>query len=105
MRGRREPAPLRDVIKSILDGLGVADLDQWQKMREEWSTVAGSPWDRQATPIALAGGVLTVEAVTPAAVGMLRYGTKSLIESLNARYGDGVVTEVRLRAPGPKKRA
>lgn len=105
MRGRHEPARLGDVIRSILAGLGVGDLNQWQQICDEWTDVVGTPWDRQAKPVALTDGVLTVEAITPAAVGVLRYGTRGLIERLCVRYGDGVVTDVRLRSPGPRNRA
>lgn len=102
MTVRRDPAPLGDLIRRILDGLGVGDLEQWQRMREEWADVVGTPWDRQARPIALADGVLTVEAITPSAVGVLRYGTRGLVERLCEHYGEGVVTDVRLRPPpGP----
>lgn len=104
MNLRREPAPLGDLIRRILDGLGVGDLDQWKRICDEWPDVVGVPWNRQARPISLTDGVLTVEAMTPAAIGVLRYGTKGLIERLGERYGEGVVTEVRLRPPAGRGR-
>lgn len=104
MRDRREPAALADVLRTILDRLGVGDLDLWERIRREWPEVVDAPWDRQAKPVSLAGGVLTVETVTPAAVGVLRYGTKGLAEKLCQRYGEGVVTDVRLRAPDHRRR-
>lgn len=104
MRDRREPAPLGDVLRTILNRLGVGDLDLWNRIREEWPEVVGPPWDRQAKPVALADGVLTVEAVTPAAIGVLRYGVAGLRKTLCDRYGDGVVSDVRLRPPSAPHR-
>jgi hypothetical protein len=104
MRDRRDPAPLGDVIRTILDRLGVGDLDLWERIRREWTDVVGPPWDRQTMPIALTDGILTVEAITPAAIGVLRYGTKGLAETLCDRYGDGVIAEVRLRPPSGRGR-
>jgi hypothetical protein len=91
--------PLGDVLKGILDRLGVGDLDQWEQIRTQWAEVAGSPWNRQTVPIALTDGVLVVEAVTPGAVAMLKYGVPSLKKALCDAYGVGVVTDVRIKAP------
>jgi hypothetical protein len=104
MRDRREPAVLGDVLRTILDRLGVGDLDLWDRICREWSDVVGAPWDRQSKPVALADGILTVEAVTPAAIGVLRYGTKGLVRTLCNEYGEGVVVDVRLRPPDPRNR-
>ena len=105
MRGRRDPAPLGDVLRVILGRLGVGDLEQWNRIRDEWSEVAPPPWDVQGRPLSLTDGVLTVETVTPAAVGILRYGVAGLQQALSERYGSGVVREVKLRSPGPGRRA
>jgi hypothetical protein len=100
---RRDPLPLGDVLKGILERLGVGDLNQWQKIQDEWVEVAPSPWDRQSRPVALSDGVLVVEAVSPAAVGILRYGVTGLEQRMAERYGEGVVREVKLRSPGPRR--
>lgn len=105
MRGGRDPAPLGDVLRVILGRLGVGDLEQWNRIRDEWTEVAPPPWGGQAKPLSLTDGVLVVEAVTPAAVGILRYGIAGLQQALSATYGDGVVREVRLRSPGSGRRA
>ena len=40
------------------------------------------------------GGKLVVEAASPQAVAMLRYGTTGLAHRLNAQLGDDVISEV-----------
>ncbi len=96
----REPARLGDVLRGLLGRLGVPDPDLWNRIEQEWESLAGEPWDRLARPLALTGHVLVVEARSPAAVGMLRYGTAGLKARLDGALGLGVVTEVRVRAPG-----
>jgi hypothetical protein len=104
MRGRNEPEPLSNVLKSILSRLGVSDLGTWQRIQDDWAQIAGSPWDVQSRPLALNGRTLVVEAVTPAAIALLRYGLGGLKQRLTEALGPGVVDEVSLRAPGPRAR-
>lgn len=95
----REPARLGDVLRGLLGRLGVPDPGLWNRIQDEWASIAGEPWDRLSRPLALTGEVLVVEARSPAAVSMLRYGTASLKARLEAALGPGVVTEVRVKAP------
>lgn len=104
MNRRRDPLPLSDVLNTVLSRLGMGDLSAWERIRGEWESVAPPPWNLQSKPLALTDGVLVVEAVTPAAVGLLRYGINSLERAMAERYGEGVVREVKLRAPKPHQR-
>jgi hypothetical protein len=45
------------------------------------------------------GGKLVVEAASPQAVAMLRYGTTGLAHRLNAQLGDDVISEVVVKPP------
>lgn len=99
MTGGREPSSLGDVLRGVLRRLGVADLELWRRIEGEWSELAGSPWDAHSRPASLTDGVLVVEATSPAAVSLLRYGVAGLRARLAERLGDGVVTEVVVRPP------
>lgn len=103
MNRRRDPERLGDVLRGLLRRYGLDDLETWQRIEAEWAEVAPTPWDRQARPVSLAKGVLVVEAITPAAVGVLRYGVAGLMDRLARTYGQGVVEDVRLRAPSPRR--
>lgn len=94
-----DPRPLGDVVRGLLSSLGFANLDTWQRIQGDWAELAGPPWDRHARPLSLRQGVLTVEAVTPAAVSVLRYGVAGLTERLQTELGEGTVREVRVRSP------
>ena len=95
----RDPAPLGDLVRDLLNRLGVADPTTWNTVREEWKRVAGEPWASQARPVSLRDGHLTVEAIASPAVAVLRYGRASLVARLTAELGEGVVTEVTVRPP------
>ena len=95
----KEPAPLGDLVRDLLDRLGVADPTTWNTVQEEWERVAGEPWATQARPVSLRAGHLTVEAIAPPAVAVLRYGCASLVARLEAELGEGVVTEITVRPP------
>lgn len=99
MSRRSDPAPLGELIGRLLQRYGVGDLTTWNRIRDEWGEVAPSPWDRHSRPLSLTRAVLVVEATTPSAVSLLRYGVASLESALKATYGDDVVEEIKVRGP------
>lgn len=103
-RGRSEPKPINDVLERLMERLGVVDAGLWSRIEDDWATLAGTPWSGQTRPIGMHRRKLVVEAVSPQAVGMLRYGTSGLIHRLNAQLGEGTVEEVVVKAPGAQRR-
>lgn len=95
----REPRPIGELLEALIARYRLADPDTWTRLQREWDTVAGHPWSGRSTPRSLQAGELVVEAVSPPAVSMLRYGVGALVERLTEEYGDGVVTSVRVVAP------
>lgn len=96
---RRDPEPMAALIQRLLSRMGMRDLGSWQQIVDGWDQVVDEPWRSHARPLALANGKLIVEADSPAAIGLLRYGIAGLINSIDRRYGDGTVTEVEIRRP------
>lgn len=94
-----EPRPLGDLVRSLLTRLGLANLETWQRIQEEWEELAGDPWAGRSKPRSLQDGVLVVESSTPAGVSILKYGVASLQSSLNRELGEGVIREVRVKPP------
>ena len=90
---------LSDVLQTVLGRLGVGDLSVWRRLETEWDELAGEPWDRHSRPASLSAGTLVVEAASPAAVSILRYGTAGLVHRLGEVFGEGVVREVKVRPP------
>ena len=98
-RGRSEPLPIDDTLKRLLDRLGVVEATVWNRIRDEWVELSGSPWATQTTPVGMHGNKLVLEASSPQAVAMLRYGTTGLAHRLNAQLGEDVVAEVVVKPP------
>jgi predicted nucleic acid-binding Zn ribbon protein len=72
----------------------------WKRLVTEWESLSGEPWSTMSRPVALTRSVLLVEAVSPAAVSLLRFGAAGLAERLNQALGAAVIEEIKLRAPG-----
>ena len=106
-RGRRRRQQIRaeemvsfgDVIQSILNRLGVADLDRVRELTERWQEVAGPQWGSNSVPVVVSHGELLVEASDPRLVRMLRHDTDRLLERIAERFGRSFVTSVRVVGP------
>ena len=98
-RGRSEPVPIDDALRRLMDRLGVVEASVWNRIRDEWVELSGTPWAVQTKPIGMHGKKLVVEASSAQAVAMLRYGTAGLAHRLNAQLGEGTVAEVVVKPP------
>jgi len=96
---RGELSSINDLLGPTLQRLGVEDLPTMLAIIEEWQTLVGEPWAGHASPIVLRRAKLVVEASSPTAVRLLKYGEQDLIRSLQARFGMNSVTEVEVVTP------
>jgi len=98
------PAPIRDVLDEVLRRLGVGRPLDAAQLVAEWDDVAGEPWAGRSRPASLEGGELVVEAFDGAAASLLRYQVAALIDRLDERLGQGLVTAVRVRVAAPRRK-
>ena len=106
-RGRRrrnerqdeDMVPFGDMLRSILAGLGVADLDRVRELEERWEEVAGPQWGSNSVPVVVRKGELLVEASDPRLVRMLRHDAERLVVRIAERFGRSFVTSVRVVGP------
>jgi hypothetical protein len=96
----RQPIGIGEILDSVLRSIGLSDPLVWKRLEAEWPEVAGEPWSTMSRPVALTRSVLLVEAVSPAAVSILRFGVAGLTQRLNQALGAGVVKDVKVRPPG-----
>lgn len=94
-----EPMGLSRILDSVLRTMGAGDVSVWRRIESEWAELAGEPWATVAKPLGLKGTTLIVEAVSPAAVSLLKYGSAGLISSLGRALDEVAITEVRIRPP------
>jgi hypothetical protein len=87
------------LIDKVLGRWGLGDMELFIDICDKWKDIAGERWGTQARPTLLRDGVLTVEAPHGAAT-ILRYASGELLRALDAEFGEGRVTEVRIKAAG-----
>ena len=95
----RDPKPVGDLVRTLLERYRLADPDTWSRLQREWADLAGEPWASRSTPRSLQDGRLVVEATTASSVAVLRYGTTSLVARLVEEFGEGVVTAADVVPP------
>lgn len=98
-----EPRPLGELLRSLISRLGGGDPDIWNAVRSHWETISGPPWSLHTKPVSLHDRILVVEAVSPAASSLLKYGKASLLKGLQARFGEEAIVDVRIRVGGAER--
>lgn len=92
--------PFSESLDDVFAKLGLPDPVLMAKIGEEWESLAGSPWVGRSKPLYVRSRVLVVEASAPSMVAFLRYGESTLTETLEKRFGTGVIEGVQVVAPG-----
>jgi Dna[CI] antecedent, DciA len=87
-------------LGDVFRRLGLPDPVLMAQISEEWDELAGRPWVGRSRPVFVRGNTLVIEASSPSMVAFLRYGSSQLIETLRARFGEGVVEQIDVVAPG-----
>lgn len=92
-----------------LSSFGASMMDMFRKMglpdpllvgqiRDEWDELAGSPWVGRSKPATVQGKTLVVEASSPSMIAFLKYSSADLLESLQKRFGPGVIDAIDIRS-------
>ena len=95
--------PIGDGVERMLRALGMPETIDVGALVDDWGEIAGEPFGSMSAPASFGDGVLTLVAEDGVAASLLKYRVSGLIERLAARFGDGVVTSVRIRVGGRKK--
>jgi hypothetical protein len=86
-------------LGDVFRKMGLPDPVLMSQLIEEWDELAGAPWLGRSRPVVIRGRTLVVEASAPSMVAFLRYGATQLVETLTARFGEGVVDHVEVIPP------
>lgn len=94
-RGR--PRPVGDLLRRVMDDLGIAPAAELERIREAWPRVAGVGLAVRASPVAYHAQTLTLRAAS----GPLRYEIEAfhrerLLESLRRELPSIVVARLRV---------
>jgi predicted nucleic acid-binding Zn ribbon protein len=104
-RGLYEPpekpersASVGDLLRKVLPKLGLAERLSEQQMQEAWQEIVGEFLAQHSVPASLKAGVLIVQVLQPTVRYELdRNWKKEILAKLKARFGAGIVKEVRFR--------
>ena len=89
-----------DSVDEMFTRLGLPDPTVMAALSSEWEQLAGAPWAGRSRPLYIRGKTLLVEASSGSMVAFLRYGETSLLETLAARFGEGVIQRIDIKLPG-----
>jgi Dna[CI] antecedent, DciA len=86
-------------VDELFRRLGLPDPIVMSKITADWDSVAGEPWAGRSKPLFIQGRTLVVEASAPSMVAFLRYGSASLVTTIEALVGTGVIDRIDVRPP------
>jgi hypothetical protein len=86
-------------IEEMFRKLGLSDPMALARLTGAWDELAGTPWAGRSKPLFIQGKTLVVEAAAPSMVAFLRYGSATLVTTLNDVLGPGVIDRIEVRAP------
>ena len=87
---------LADALGPTLEGLGLTSFEVLLDLQREWDQLCGDHWKGHTEPVIIKDGELWIEATPPSMVRVLRYATGELMERLDGRFGEGVISSVRV---------
>lgn len=100
MSSENELEPFSSSIDEVFAKLGLPDPVLMSKITENWDELAGKPWVGRSKPLYVRSRTLYVEAASPSMVAILKYGMSNLTETLQNRFGAGVISGIEVVPPG-----
>jgi predicted nucleic acid-binding Zn ribbon protein len=87
-------------LEEMFRKMGLSDPMALARIAGSWDDLAGTPWAGRSKPVYIQDKTLVVEAAAPSMVAFLRYGSASLVTTLAAVVGPGVIERIEVRSPG-----
>lgn len=94
----REPAPLSDMLNSVMRRFRSANVDVVSGVFGQWREVVGDAIADHATPVRIEDKRLTIEVEDQAWATQLRFLEQELLHTLRTHFGDAIEKiEIRMR--------
>jgi predicted nucleic acid-binding Zn ribbon protein len=100
---RPPPPAVRDLVETLTSTRGWGKRLRGARIHSRWIDIAGEELARHVTPVRLAGGVLVVQAESPAWATQVQYLSGQLRDRANEVLGADEVRVVTVRS-GEEKR-
>ncbi len=91
------PVRLGEILAPALERMGPKSVWTEAKLRKFWKDAVGEQVAANANVVRLRGKVLDVEVSSDSWATELTYLSPAVIEKLNAKLGDEVVTQIAIR--------
>jgi hypothetical protein len=99
---RKEAAPLSSILDAFLESLGIPHVAFLVSLRKRWPEIAGPLVARNATPLSLRNGVLTIVVRNPSWAQELRMSKTTMIGRIRETVGERIpVTDIRFTVGSP----
>lgn len=93
---RKDAAPLSSILDAFLESLRIPHVAFLVSLRKRWREIAGATVSRNATPLSLRNGVLTIVARNHAWAQELRMSKTTIIGRIRETLGERIpVNDVR----------
>ena len=93
---RKDAAPLSSILDAFLESLRIPHVAFLVSLRKRWPEIAGPLVSRNATPLSLRNGVLTVVVRNHAWAQELRMSKTTMIERIRETVGERIpVSDIR----------
>lgn len=94
----REPAPLSDMLNSVMRRFRSANVDVVSGVFGQWRQVVGDSIADNVTPVRIEDKKLTLEVTDQAWATQLRFLENELLHTLRAHFGDAIdKIDIRMR--------
>lgn len=91
------PARIGEILDRTLRRMGAPAGDVLTTVFDDWPTLVGADAAGRTRPVSLTDGRLVVAADDSAGASQLRWSVPAILTAIEARVGDGVVTDVVVR--------
>ena len=99
---RKDAAPLSSILDAFLESLRIPHVAFLVALRKRWPEVAGPLVSRNATPLSLRNGVLTVVVRNHAWAQELRMSKTTMMERIRETVGERIpVSDIRFTVGSP----
>jgi predicted nucleic acid-binding Zn ribbon protein len=103
-RDRTGPQPIAGILRDVLDSCGLNDRIQERELLVDWAGIVGPEIAAHSRAVDIREGVLYLDADHGMWRQELTLLLPEILKKLNAKYGEGAVTEVRWQRPIPSPR-
>jgi len=94
---RKEPTEISELLGTLIENAAVGVDVRHGELVSEWEIVAPADWVTFGSPVGIRSGTLLVEVADGTAASVLKYQIDDLKQAIVERFGDRVVTHVRIK--------